>query len=186
MTWLYFWLLMAGVTALVVWVMVQPRRVFEYPYFMAAALGVFILPQCVSLLRFPGGAPESAISAVLLMSCLCLAACWIGYQLPINRTIAYHAARPINPQRLFHVGLAFIASAYFFHHLIGRMADEETGGTMWTGRVTIYHFFTLLVFPGFAIALRTALNRGDLLAWFASAVASLLPLRAAIFAGRRE
>ena len=91
------------VLSLLAVVMVRPARIFEYPYFMAATMFGFILPQGISLLRFPGEATEDGITNVLLMSCLCLAACWIGYLLPVNRVIAYHTSRPINNQRLFDV-----------------------------------------------------------------------------------
>lgn len=186
MTWFCFWLLIGVVGILLTLVMVKPARVFEYPYFMAATFGVFILPQAVSLLRFPGDAPESAITSVLLTSCLCVSACWLGYQLPINRRIAYHAARRVNSRRLFDMGVGFIVIAYFFTYLISKIDPAEMGEGSWTGRVTIYGFFTLLVFPGFAIALRTALRARKMRAWLAAAAAAVLPLKAALFAGRRE
>lgn len=166
--------------------MMRPERIFEYPYFMAATMCGFILPQGISLLRFPGEASEAAIVAVMLMSCLCLGACWLGYLLPVNRAIAHHTSRPVNDQRLFDVGVAFILIAWFFDYKISQMTEEDTGGTMWTGRVTIYAFFSSLVMPGFAIALRTALKKGTLAPWLATCAAAIIPVKASLYYGRRE
>lgn len=177
---------MSLVLASLTMVMLQPARIFEYPYFMAATFGGFILPQGISLLRFPGDAPAEAVTMVMLTSCLCLGACWLGYLLPVNRLIAYHTSRPVNHQRLFDVGVVFVLIAYFFNYKISQMSYEETGGSMWTGRVTIYGFFASLVLPGFAIALRTALMDGGVGAWVTAFAAAVLPLKDAIYDGRRE
>jgi hypothetical protein len=162
--------------ALLTLVMLRPARIFEYPYFMGATVFGFVLPQGLSLLRFPGDASEGAITMVMIMGCLCLAACWLGYQLPVNKVITYHVSKPVNNQRLFDVGIVFILIAYYFEHKISMMTEEETGGTMWTGRVTIYGFFASLILPGFAIALRTALKEGTLVAWLATIAGAIKPI----------
>ena len=174
------------VAALLTMVMLKPARIFEYPYFMAATMFGFILPQGLSLLRFPGDAPQEAIATAMLISCLCLAACWLGYQLPVNKLITHHASKPVNDRRLFDVGVIFILVAYFFEYQISLMTEEETGGTMWTGRVTIYSFFGSLILPGFAIALRTALREGTAVAWLATLVGAINPILTAVIGGRRE
>jgi hypothetical protein len=84
------------------------------------------------------------------------------------------------------VGVVFIIVAYFFDHKINQMTEEETGGTMWTGRVTIYSFFVSLILPGFAIALRTALKEGTLMAWVATIAGAINPILTAVIGGRRE
>jgi hypothetical protein len=66
------------------------------------------------------------------------------------------------------------------------MTDEQTGGSQWTGIVTIYGFFAGLIYPGFAICLMTALRNGSMMAWLATAVAAIQPIETSLFAGRRE
>lgn len=164
----------------------RPQRFFEYPYFMAGIFAIFILPQAISLRSNPGGVPLESIPMVLLMTLLCLAAGLLGYRLPANRLLARIASTPLRLDRLFHVGAAFILVSLFFTYLISRMSAEETGGSMWSGRVTIYHFFAQLVYPGLTIALFTALSKRDPLAWIAVGIAAIGPLQSIIFSGRRE
>lgn len=67
----YLLLLIVGITALLVRVLGRPARIFEYPYSMAAAFGIFIVPQAYSLICFPGGVSRQGVEDVLLMCNLC-------------------------------------------------------------------------------------------------------------------
>ncbi len=163
-----------------------PRRFFEFPYFMAATFVVFIFPQVISLSRFPGATPLESLTPVMIMTNLCLASCYLGYQLRPSRWIVRHGSTPVKLERLFHVGVVFVFVSLFFSYLISRMTAEETGGTMWTGRVTIYHFFSQLAFPAFAICLYTALTKRNFLAWMFTFLAALGPVIAIVLSGRRE
>jgi hypothetical protein len=182
----YFWIFTAMCAGTIAYGLAKPERFFEYPYFMAGIFAVFILPQAISLLRFPGAAHPEAVNAVLLMTNLCLGACLLGYLIPPNRWIAKHASTPVNLDKLFHFGVLFILSGYFFGYLISRMTPEETGGSMWTGKVTIYGFFANLAFPGMSIALMTAMTRGGAVPWAVAALGVWPTVAGAIFAGRRE
>src|SRR5690606_9334399 len=57
---------------------------------------------------------------------------------------------------------------------------------LWSGRITIYNFFALLLLPAFAICLRRALTRGGMLPWLFTFVSAWPQLEAALFHGRRE
>ncbi len=164
----------------------KPERFYRYPYFMAAAFAVFLLPQSVSLRRFPGGVPLESIPQVLLMAVLCLGACLASARLPKSRALARLLDRPVALERLLPPAAVFVGAAFFFSFLIWQMPPEERGGSMWTGRVTIYHFFTQLVYPGFAIALFAALRGRSPAAWLLVGVAALIPLHSILFAARRE
>ena len=76
--------------------------------------------------------------------------------------------------------------AVIFGALIGEMTEEETGGSMWTGKVTIYYFFTGVIYPAIAIFLRHALRQRSYVAWGLFGLAMVSPLQSVIFAGRRE
>lgn len=164
----------------------RPRRFLEFPYFMAATFVVFIFPQVISLNRFPGSTPLESLTPVMLMTNLCLVCCYLGYLLPPNRWIAKHGSTPVKLDHLFHFGALFIIVSLFFSFLISQMSAEERGGSTWSGRVTIYHFFSQLVYPGFAISLFTALSRKSSMAWIFTFVAALNPLVAILLSGRRE
>lgn len=165
---------------------VKPRRFLEFPYFMAVTFVVFIFPQVISLKRFPGATPLESLTPVMIMTNLCLACCYFGYLLPPSKWIAKHGSIPVKLDRLFQVGMIFILVSMVFTYMISRMTVEETGGSTWTGRVTIYHFFSQLVYPGFAISLFTALTRKNSLAWIFTFVAAANPVIAIVYSGRRE
>jgi hypothetical protein len=166
--------------------MVKPEKFYEYPYFMAAVFIVFIVPQGISILRFPGMAVGAPVDDVLLMSCLCFGCCWLGYLFRPWRLVSAKLACPINQDRLFQGGLIFMFVSFFFNNLISHMTEEETGGSQWTGPVTIYDFFAGLIYPAFAICLSTALRKQTYGAWASVAFAAIQPIMSAFYAGRRE
>lgn len=163
----------------------SPERMYQYPYFMTTTFGVFLLPQAVSLIRFPGAASATWIGNALLMVILCIAACIIGYALPPLRWIRQIGRIDLNRGRAQHGALVFAAIAWFCTWKINTMTEEETGATMWTGAVTIYAFFAGLALPALGIAL-TGVFRGDRLSWPIAIIAVIPPLSAAILYGRRE
>lgn len=181
----YFWTLSALVGGTLIHGLAKTERFFEYPYFMATAFAVFIIPQAVSLVRFPGAVNEEWLGNTLLMACLCFGMCWFGYRINVSLAEGALVTAPMRWRRLFLGSLVFIAISYYFNFLISRMTPDETGGSMWTGPVTIYGFFALLIYPAFAICLRYALETGRLIAWAATIVAALPPLHTALV-GRRE
>ncbi len=185
MTNFYFWLFLGLMILPLVAVVWNPARIYEYPFFTAAIFAIFVFPQAVSLIRFPGAAPAHAVQSALLMTCLCLTACLLGYKLPIQPQVIARLSRGVNQQRLFHVGLIFVACGYWFGHLISAMDIEisQTGG--WTGRATIYGFFQQLCYPGLAICLMTALRRPSLTSMLSALAAAVVPMQV-ILLGRRE
>lgn len=166
-------------------VLARPERIYQYPYFMAAVFAIFIFPQAVSLRRFPGAAPEQAIEAVFLATCLCLGACLSGYGLLAPRQSGPTSPRRLDETRLWQVGLLFTACGFGFSYLLTHteVQTSEAGG--WTGPATIYGFFQQLCFPGFAICLMLAVPRPTLLAVGATLLAAVVPIQSLVF-GRRE
>jgi hypothetical protein len=161
----------------------RPERIYQYPYFMTVVFGVFILPQAVSLIRFPGAASEQMVQRLLLVTCLCLGACLVGYRFSLPVPVRVSGA--VNHGRLFRVGLVFVASGIGFSYLLSHTEIQTTEFGGWTGPATIYGFFQQLCYPGFAICLMLALRRPTLLAVSATLVSSIVPIESVIF-GRRE
>jgi len=181
-----FWCLVAGVCGPLAGVLCKPERIYEYPYFMAGAFGVFILPQAISLLRFPGAAPEHAVQGVLVVTCLCLGSCLAGYPRLIPRAAALPRTRlEMDETKLLHAGLLFVLCGCFFGYKLAHMEIMTSEGGGWTGPATIYNFFQQLCYPGFAICLRVALRRPTAAAIASTLLALVVPAQS-LLAGRRE
>jgi hypothetical protein len=186
MTQIYLYTLLGILLWALLRMLASPARFYEYPYFMSAVFIVFIVPQTISLLSFPAGAHAAAIERVVLMTLLCVLACFVGYAVRPSQWIVQKAQVPINRDRLFEVGILFVACGYLFNYLIGQLTEAERGGGAWTGRVTIYAFFAGLIFPGFSICFSRALTHRSPNAWFCAILAGIPPLGSGVLGGRRE
>ena len=179
----YFLLLAAACLTLLVIATIRPQRFYEYPYFMAATFTAFILPQAyAAYINQWGGV---FLDATLLMSFLCLAACWLGYRPQAHPALLNKLNVQVNTARFFHGGVLLVAVGYYFTYKFGTLSEDELS-TMLTGIGTIYLFFGGLVYPGFAICFYCALKNRSVVAWLAAVIAAWIPLQAAIFYGRRE
>src|SRR5438094_939194 len=172
---LYFWSFIAMTLLLVVAIFVRPARVFEYPYFMAATFAAFISPQAYALFGHADYWPESALEATFLMCLLSLGACWVGYQVQPNPRFLRKIDFPLNPNRLLAGGILFVLCGFYFNYLINRLPTEAKGAS-WTGIVTIYHFFSMLIYLGVGICLYCARKWGNKLAWLFTAFAMIVSL----------
>ena len=180
---LYLLLLAAACLALLVRATLRPRLFYEYPYLMAAVFTAFILPQAYAAYRSEWGGWY--LDATLIMSTLCLAACWFGYLPKAHPALLEKFNVRVDPSRFFHGGVVLVAIGYYFTYKFGTLNEDEISSTL-TGVGTIYLFFGALVYPGFAICFYCALNGQGPFAWIMTAIAAWVPLQAAIFYGRRE
>lgn len=181
----YAFLLVMMIGWLLLKVAWKPALIFEYPYFVASTLAVFILPQVFSLLRFPGRISLGAVEDVMLMTCLCLLAAIVGYKMSPSLTVLRRMAVPVDEGRLFHVGLVFLGVAYVFSYLLATTEVQQTEKTGLTGIATIYLFFITLMFPGFAICLMLLLQRFTTPRLLATVAGGIVPL-INVIAVRRE
>src|SRR5215471_15656344 len=141
----------------------QPRRFYEYPYFMAATFAAFILPQAFGITQSQA-VPEEWERDLLLMCFFCLACCWLGYRIRPREGLVARLTIAVNPNRFALCGILLIAVGFVFDYLIGNL-PESAKGSQWTGVVTIYLFFANQVFTGFAICLYCALEYQKRLFW---------------------
>ena len=180
---LYFIPFVVACVALFVAAIVKPRLIYEFPYFMAGTFIAFILPQAYALYRNEWGGPF--LENTLLMCCLCLAACWLGYLPKAHPGILRGLNIPVSTSRFLHGGIVLVIVGYYFTYKFGTLMEDELASGL-TGIGTIYLFFGGLIYPGFAICFYCALKGKSALAWLMSIVAAWIPLQAAIFYGRRE
>jgi len=183
---LYLYLLVAICACLLSWGLIRPERVYQYPFFMGGIFVSFILPQAFALVKNPGPVSQQALERVLLMSCLCVAMCWLGYQLPVNKNFIKKLDISVDSRKLFHGGIVFVLIGYASAYLISRLPEAVQEDSQWTGIITIYAFFRSLIYPGFTILLLSTLQRPNLTKIILTACASALPLQLIIFYGRRE
>jgi hypothetical protein len=162
---------------------VRPRLIYEYPYFMAATFTVFILPQAYALYGNEWGGVY--LETTLLMCFLCLACCWLGYCRRPHPALLEKLNLSIDTGRFLHGGILLILVGWYFTYKFGTLPEEELASMM-TGIGTIYLFFSGLVYPGFAICFYCALKQRRIFPWLAAGVATIVPLQAAFFYGRRE
>lgn len=179
----FFTLFVAGCAVLITITLIRPQLVYQYPYFMAATFTVFILPQAYALYR--NGWGGFYLEPTLLMSFLCLAACWVGYIPRAHPGFIRKLNGPVNTDRFLHGGILMVLVGWYFTYKFGTLPEEELS-SMLTGIGTIYLFFGGLVYPGFAICFYCALKNRGAFARIISALAAWVPIQAAVFHGRRE
>ncbi len=164
----------------------RPEAAFEFPVFMSLTFAIFVLPQCLSLIRYPGLAVGEPVEQVLLMTLLCSLVCSYGCSRAHFPFVRDRLLLSVDEGRLLLGGFCFFIIATVCDYSISQMSIEDTGGSMWSGRVVIYHFFAQLIFPSFAIFLRHAVRTRSGFSTVLTVCASLPILRASVFAGRRE
>lgn len=182
---LYLYLLIAICVGLLYWGLIRHERVYQYPFFMGGIFVSFILPQAIALSNNPGPVSQQALERVLLMSCLCAAMCWLGYQLPPSQSFLKKLDISVDSKKLFRGGIVFVLIGYVSAFLISRL-PEATRNSPWSGIITIYAFFGSLIYPGFTIVLLSTLQRPSLAKIILTACAAALPLQIIILHGRRE
>ena len=180
---IYFLLLAGGCAALLVRAMFRPKLFYEYPYLIAAVFTAFILPQAYA--AYQTGWGGWYLDAALIMSSLCLAACWFGYLPKAHPALLEKFNVQVNLARFFHGGVLLVLIGYYFTYKFGTLEEDEITSTL-TGIGTIYLFFGALVYPGFAICFYCALNGQGPFAWIMTAIAAWVPVQMAVFYGRRE
>jgi hypothetical protein len=179
-----FWVFVLLVVSRLAPVLARPEKIYEFPQFMAATFGIFILPQAVSLVRFPGAASESAVQRVLWMGCLCVAACITGYHLATPSRVS----RPplaLHLGKLKQAGIVFVVCGLAASYLLRTINIQTNDFGGWTGPATVYGFFQQLAYPGFAICLLLMLHKWTTFSVGSTAIAAIVPLQSMIF-GRRE
>lgn len=183
---IYLYLLITICTGLLGWGLIRRERVYEYPFFMGGIFITFILPQAISLINNPAPVSQKALERVLLMTCLCAAMCWLGYQIPPHSSLVKKLDISVNLRKLFHGGIVFVSISYASAFLISQLPEAIREDSTWTGIVTVYGFFGGLIYPGFTIILLSTLQRPNLTKIILTALSAALPLQTIIFYGRRE
>lgn len=132
-------------------------KIFQFPFLMAATSISFVIPQAFALVNPSQTAfvvQEQAITRVLIMSCLCIGMCWVGYQLTLPRAWFESKITQLDSGRLTTVNIVYIAIGIGFGILVSAASATESLSGRSSGSITILIFFArLFANTGFAIAL---------------------------------
>jgi hypothetical protein len=136
---------------LLLWGLMRPERIYQYPFLMGAMFSSFLIPQAVALVANPGGAAQTAIDKALIMAILCAVMCWFGYQFKPRASFIQRLSFAIEPHRFFQAGIVLTLVSFISNLALSRIQIDATEVGTWTGPATILYFFGNLRFIGFAI-----------------------------------
>lgn len=183
--------LIAICISLVLWGLKKQERIYQFPFLMGGMFFVFIIPQAISLVnnaKFTS-TPDTAIQRVLLMSCLCAIASWLGYLIPVPNAWLKDASTSINQDRLKQISAIYVLIGIIFALMIfnlpGEYGRRVTGIS--TGILTVYVFFLRgFLNIGFPIAVIEAIKKFSLANFILAAIALVVPIYQSFFLGRRS
>ncbi|WP_341524653.1 hypothetical protein WKK05_18645 [Nostoc sp. UHCC 0302] len=168
------------------WGVIRVERIYQYPFFMGSLFLSFILPQAFSLVSNPGAAitPE-ALERVLLVSCLCAAACWLGYEIKPNPKWLAKLNVVLDERKLFRAGFALMLQGYLFNILLARTIAASNGVLESGTSATIFIFFGNVIYIAFAIFLLQTLKRPKAINFICTVLSGYIPLQTVLI-GRRQ
>src|SRR5438128_1647524 len=117
-------------------VIVDPRRTFEYPYFMGCMFTVFLLPQAMSLKLNPGLATTQSVTAAFLMCFLSLLMAVLGYYCAPSIKISQWLNYNLDLKKLLSIAIAYAIVGAIFLFIMNNSPTEDGGN--WSGTLTIY------------------------------------------------
>ena len=165
-------------------VILDPKKAYEYPYFMGCMFAIFLLPQAISMTLNPGLVPADVVDATFLMCFLSLLMAILGYSYAPSLSIAHLLNRNLDQKRLVTIAIVYAIIGAIILTLINRSAAPEGGN--WTGTLTILATLYQVISISFAVFVFLAI-RTRKLTYILLAVATALPIvHMIIFAGRRE
>jgi hypothetical protein len=181
----FFWIICL---VLIIKLIITPKLVLEYPYFMASMFLIFIAPQTIIIYNHPRLVPVDGLASVLLMCCLCLGMAALGYIWAPNIKIGNQLKVALDAHKLKIIGLVFTAVGYFvWYKMINNIDQVETvNGSQWTGIFTIYVQLFQCINVAFPLFLYLAFRKPNLVNICLTIIAGFPLLHFLVFLGRRE
>lgn len=141
------------------WEIKRPERTIEYPFFSVLVFSGWVLPQFFKLHYYNYLLPRNGLSKALFMTILCLVCLFVGYRVRKKPLQSFYWK--FSRKRLVKVAAGLSLIGFVFFVKVSAMAEEATRlyGGQWTGPITIYYFFSGLLFFGFVIALLVFLKK---------------------------
>ncbi|ASF45700.1 hypothetical protein [Methylovulum psychrotolerans] len=195
---LLFFILIVISLSMVVWGLMRPERIFQFPLLAGSVWLLYICPQALGVLINPywipiGAQRDNGIEMALIMANLCAGMSFWGYLKPTPKSnYSLHPAF-YSYSRFFLGGCMLIAIAFFsFYKLAGlsgglveHYSVEGNYELEWTGLPVAYVFFVRLIYPGLMLCLLAALHKPTTLRILTVFIGTLLPLANVFLLGRR-
>jgi hypothetical protein len=170
------------------WGLIRIERIYQYPFFMGVIFISFLVPQAFALVDNPGKLDQESLERVLLMSSLCAAACWIGYQGKPNTKWLTKFHIDYDEKKLFQSAIFLTCIGYLCNFLIRTDTSSKSlggsGGAL-TGPSTIYIFFGQVIYIAFSIFLLEMLKKPSIQNIIFTLLTGWIPLQT-VLAGRRQ
>ena len=167
------------------WGLIRIERIYQYPFFMGVIFISFLVPQAFALVNNPGKLDQESLERVLLMSSLCAASCWFGYQAKPNLKWLTKFQIDVDKNKLFQAAIFLMLMGYFFNFLLKNTDKAEWRGGAPTGSATIYIFFGQVIYIAFSIFLLEAIKKPSIQNIILTLLAGLIPLQTVLI-GRRQ
>lgn len=173
---------------LLIWGISRQERVYQYPFFMSAIFFIFIIPQAYAIVFGDFTISHDAINRMLIMSCLCLAMCWIGYQFPVPQSWLRKTVVNLDDNRLQQITFIYVLVGLCCWLSLFMLPDDYglklTGQS--TGLFTIYFFFArTLTYLCFVLTLIQAIRTKKSNYFWLLVIETGLLFYRAFFFGRR-
>ncbi|HUD47636.1 MAG TPA: hypothetical protein VMR33_12445 [Candidatus Baltobacteraceae bacterium] len=177
---LYF--LICELMLLILWGFWKPSRVYQYPFLAGCVFALWAWPQFYRLHK-SGAVPDPILDKALVMTILCSAMCYLGYQKG-NRPIR-KLNWAFNRERLTQAAFVLTLIGVTFQYKLSQI-PEEVKGTQASGLPVLYVFLSHLFVFGFALSAILTVRRFSWGAFGIACLGILGYLETILFLGRRE
>ena len=158
-------------------------RIYEFPFLIAVVVLGWAVPQLIGLTNDPF-LPPGALAKTLVMTNLCVAMTWVGFNRPTS-PMTFGADR-LDTRRIAAASLVLsLVGAYFFYKISVLSAQFADNNHQWTGIAVAYDFFSRVLTYGFVLALLVYLRTRSRLALAVLLFDSIFYFHRIFIAGRR-
>lgn len=168
--------------ALLVWGLLRPGRIFEFPFLAGAAFGGYLLPQFINL-RGAAGVPSEALAKAVLMSVLCVAMSYAGYAWPMSRLRL--PAKQLDRRTLIGISAAYAIAGLLAFALIGYLPSMVREQSQPTGQLVLLVSLSLLIHCSFAMAVLLYVRSRSFIVLGIIALDSIFLLQRIVMVGKR-
>lgn len=130
----------------------KPQYMLQYPFAASAVFAGWVLPQLIGL-SHNSRIPSGALDKTIFMTLLCVVAIYFGDR--VGRVPLKAFNWRFNHRKLLMAATILSLIGVYFYYQVSLLADAaiiEYGG-QWTGRITIYVFFSTMLTYGMVLAL---------------------------------
>lgn len=131
-------------------VVIDPKLIYQYPFFLGCMFSIFLVPQAIGLVINPHLVPQGSMSAIFLMCFLCLLMAIMGYNYGSYFNVVKVFNNDLKLDRVVHIALVYTLLGWLFLFLINNNPASRQRGN-WSGILTIYVTFYQVINIAFAI-----------------------------------